>query len=230
MRRYSIKWMAFAVLSVALFGGARLGVAPVHTTQMVAVTGATSEVPESGALEVASIASRVSISPAALDLTPDAAEPPVAPDSSVATPAQPAQVAATSREAPQASPVTANSAPPSTATCPINYFCYPRVSIVGPIVPYGDCTASTDVGTAIRSLTCVSPTYLAAHAYTQFGRISGWRPGDIVVANGVRYVLFDAFTQPSCAVPSRALAPLSLQTSLTSTTCGMVLVVQGRPE
>jgi hypothetical protein len=100
---------------------------------------------------------------------------------------------------------------------------------VGTIVPYNDCTGSTDVGTAIRSLTCVSPTYLAAHAYTQFGRIAGWRGGDVVFAYGKRYVLVDAFTQPGCVAPARAIAPLSLQTSLTSASCGPILVIQGRP-
>jgi hypothetical protein len=113
-------------------------------------------------------------------------------------------------------------------TCAANQFCYPRVGIVGTIVPYSDCSGRTDVGTAIRSLTCVSRTYLAAHAYTQFGRIAGWRAGDVVFAYGARYVVFDAFTQQGCVPPARALAPLSLQTSLTPATCGPILVVQAR--
>jgi hypothetical protein len=75
----------------------------------------------------------------------------------------------------------------------------------------------------------VSRTYLAAHAYTQFGRIGGWRAGDVVFAYGTRYIVFDAFTQQGCAPPARAIAPLSLQTSLTSATCGPILVVQARP-
>ena len=120
-------------------------------------------------------------------------------------------------------------APPQPSVCPANYFCYPRVGIAGPIVPYSDCSGTTDVGAAIRNLTCVSSTYLAAHAYTQFGRIAGWRAGDIVFALGTRYVLVDAFTQPGCVLAARAYAPLSLQTSLTATHCGPVLVVQGRP-
>jgi hypothetical protein len=100
---------------------------------------------------------------------------------------------------------------------------------VGTIVPYNDCTGKTDVGTAIRSITCVSPTYLAAHAYTQFGRIAGWRAGDVVFAYGARYVIVDGFTQQGCVPPARAIAPLSLQTSLTPATCGPILVVQARP-
>lgn len=120
-------------------------------------------------------------------------------------------------------------APPPPATCPANQFCYPRVGIAGPIVPYADCSGSTDVGTAIRSIVCVSPNYLAAHAYTQFGRIAGWRAGDVVFAYGARYIVFSAFTQGGCVPPAHALAPLSLQTSLTSATCGPILVVQARP-
>jgi hypothetical protein len=119
--------------------------------------------------------------------------------------------------------------PAAPDTCPANQFCYPRVGIAGAIVPYTDCTGSTDVGTAIRSITCVSATYLAAHAYTQFGRIAGWRAGDIVFAYGTRYVIVGGFTQPGCEPPARTIAPLSLQTSLTPATCGPILVVQARP-
>lgn len=164
-----------------------------------------------------------------------AAEPPTAPEVAAAPVTEPEPLVV---PAPQTVPIVGVAppapvfvaAPPVPAICPAGYFCYPRVGIVGQIVPYNDCDARTDVGTAIRSLTCVSPRYLAAHAYTQFGRITGWHAGDVVVANGVRYILYDAFTQRSCDVPARPLAPLSLQTSLTSTNCGMVLVVQGRPE
>ena len=125
-------------------------------------------------------------------------------------------------------PVTvAPVAPPQPSVCPANFFCFPRVGIAGPVVPYDDCTGTTDVGTAIRSLTCLSSTYLAAHAYTQFGRIAGWQAGDIVFLLGTRYVLVDAFTQPGCVPPARAHASLSLQTSLTSAHCGPILVVQG---
>ena len=119
-------------------------------------------------------------------------------------------------------------APPQPTVCPANFFCYPRVGIAGPVVPYDDCTGSTDVGTAIRSLTCLSSTYLAAHAYTQFGRIAGWQAGDIVILRGTRYVLVDAFTQPGCVAPARTHGSLSLQTSLTSAHCGPIMVIQGR--
>jgi hypothetical protein len=115
------------------------------------------------------------------------------------------------------------------AACAVNQFCYPRVGIAGTIVPYNDCTGQTDVGRAIRSITCVSPTYLAAHAYTQFGRIAGWRAGDVVFAYGTRYIIVDGFTQQGCVPPARAIAPLSMQTSLTPATCGPILVVQARP-
>jgi hypothetical protein len=153
-------------------------------------------------------------------------------DAVTETPASPV-AAATAQPEPAAAPpvqiAPVRIPPAAPAACPANQFCYPRVGIAGTIVPYSDCTGSTDVGTAIRSLTCVSPTYLAAHAYTQFGRIAGWRAGDVVFAYGTRYVLVDAFTQPGCAAPARAIAPLSLQTSLTPATCGPILVIQGRP-
>ena len=97
----------------------------------------------------------------------------------------------------------------STFTCGVNAFCYPRLEIAGAIVPYRDCSGTTDVGTQIRSLSCVSDHYLAAHAYTQFGRIWGWRAGDVVYAYGERYVVYDAFTQQGCVKPARALAPSS---------------------
>ena len=84
------------------------------------------------------------------------------------------------------------------------------------------------MGTRIRSLSCVSDHYLAAHAYTQFGRIWGWRAGDVVYAYGERFVVYDAFSQEGCVKPARALAPLSMQTSLTPRLCGPILVVQAR--
>jgi len=101
------------------------------------------------------------------------------------------------------------------------------VGIAGPIVPYSDCGGTTDIGTSIRSFTCLSPFYLMGHAYTQFGQIMQWRAGDIVFASGRQFIITGAFTQSSCAAPAQAIAPLSLQTSLTSTGCGSVLVVQG---
>ena len=152
----------------------------------------------------------------------------VQPETSAAPAASPEPTAAPVFETKPEQPAPV--APPTVpATCPSNQFCYPRVGIVGTIVPYDDCSGRTDVGTAIRSIVCVSPNYLAAHAYTQFGRISGWRAGDVVFAYGNRYVVYDAFTQQGCVPPARAIAPLSLQTSLTPATCGPILIVQARP-
>ena len=144
-------------------------------------------------------------------------------------PVQAALVAPVVAPAAPAAPVAIAPPPPPPPACPATWFCYPRVGIAGPIVPYGDCSAATDVGTAIRSITCVSPTYLAGHAYTQMGLLTGWRAGDIVFAYGTRYIVTGGFTQGSCVAPAHALAPLSMQTSLSTTDCGPVLVVQGRP-
>jgi hypothetical protein len=231
MLQRSLAWAAFAVGLLALIGAPSVGIAPIHDAGAVEGGRASSGVPYPDLREVKSIASRAAIEPATPVLAAAATEPLAAPDSAAAAPAEAEQVAAAPAEAaPVARVAVAARASPPEATCPVNQFCYPRVGIAGPIVPYGDCTGSTDVGTAIRSLTCLSPTYLVAHAYTQFGRIAGWRAGDIVFAHGVRYVLFDAFTQPGCVVPARPIAQLSLQTSLTSATCGPILVVQGRTE
>jgi hypothetical protein len=117
---------------------------------------------------------------------------------------------------------------PAPATCPATWFCYPRLGISGPIVPYTDCSGSTDVGTAIRSYSCLSDRYLMGHAYTQFGKVTQWAAGDVVFAWGQRYTVSGAVTQRSCEAPTVALAPLSMQTSLTSNSCGAVLVVQAR--
>ena len=119
-------------------------------------------------------------------------------------------------------------APAAPATCPATWFCYPRLEIAGPIVPYTDCSGSTDVGTAIRSYSCLSDRYLMGHAYTQFGRVTRWVAGDVVWAWGQRYTVTGAVQQRSCEAPTVALAPLSMQTSLTSNSCGAVLVVQAR--
>lgn len=158
--------------------------------------------------------------PAAAPASPVAAPQPAAPQTS--TPPAPARTAAPT--APPA-PTVAPSAPP--ATCPATWFCYPRLGIAGAIVPYTDCGGTTDIGTSIRSFTCLSPFYLMGHAYTQFGKITQWQAGDIVFASGRQFTITGAFTQSSCEAPARAIAPLSLQTSLTSGGCGSVLVVQG---
>ena len=149
----------------------------------------------------------------------------------VATPSTVAAIAAAPVAAPsQVEPAPVVAAPvatPAPAGCPATWFCYPRVGIAGPIVPYSDCGGTTDIGTSIRSFTCLSPFYLMGHAYTQFGQITQWRAGDIVFASGRQFTITGAFTQTSCAAPARSIAPLSLQTSLTSGGCGSVLVVQG---
>jgi len=151
-----------------------------------------------------------------------------APAPVVAAPAPVARPAAT--PAPTVAPV-APVAPPAPAatptTCAATWFCYPRLGIAGAIVPYTDCSGSTDIGTSIRSFACLPPLYLMGHAYTQFGLITQWRAGDVVFANGRQYTISGAFTQSSCQAPARVPAPLSLQTSLTSAGCGSVLVVQG---
>ncbi len=130
---------------------------------------------------------------------------------------------------------SASPSPPPRATaaapsleCPATWFCYPRLGIRGPMVAYTDCSGATDVGAEIRSFPCLSERYLMAHAYTQFGRITGWRAGDVVVADGGRFTVFGALTQQSCEPPILPLAPLSLQTSLSPQPCGPVLIVQAR--
>jgi hypothetical protein len=133
-------------------------------------------------------------------------------------------------------PALALSSPPEASraasvapkTCPATWFCFPRVGVAGPIVPYADCSGSSDVGSAIRSFNCLGKGYLVGHAYTQFGLIRQWAVGDIVFAYGVRYSVSGAITQSACSAPVLPLAPLSLQTSLTSGACGAVLVVQAR--
>lgn len=129
--------------------------------------------------------------------------------------------------APTAAPPVATAPPP--AACPENFFCYPRLGIAGPIVAYNDCSGVTDVGLAIRQLTCIrAGIWLAGHAYTQFGGIAGFRLGDVVFVRGQRFEITGSSVQRACAPVTGAIAPLSLQTSLDSTGCGRVLVVQGR--
>jgi hypothetical protein len=182
------------------------------STTLSAATVATSEADELSAAPV--VAEVVEPTPAP---TPEpTAEP--APPEPVRT-AAPAVV-------PQPLRTPAVAAPP--AACPSTWFCYPRLGISGPIVPYTDCSGTTDVGTAIRSYSCLSDRYLMGHAYTQFGKVTQWAAGDVVFAWGQRYTVSGAVTQRSCEAPTVALAPLSMQTSLTSNTCGAVLVVQAR--
>lgn len=156
------------------------------------------------------------VSPTSLE-EPSASPPPATPQVDRQPPPSPAVV------------ISRSSATPSpTPTCPDGWFCYPRLGISGAIVPYTDCSGSTDVGTAIRSFPCLSDRYLMGHAFTQFGRITSWQAGDIVFAWGQRFTVAGAVTAESCAAPPLPLAPLSMQTSLSSNVCGPVLVVQAR--
>jgi hypothetical protein len=153
-------------------------------------------------------------------------EPPAPTDAPQPVAAASAPVVAAQRLAPAPAPIVV--APPPAA-CPASYFCYPRLGIAGAIVPYNDCSGATDVGVAIRQLTCVrAGIWLAGHAYTQFGGITGYRAGDVVFVRGQRFEITGASVQRSCEPSSQPIAPLSLQTSLEAATCGRVLVVQGR--
>jgi hypothetical protein len=231
------RWVAFALAIFALvaFGAdARSEITSAHQTAAATPPSPGEDSFAGVALDRPSLASRALIR---AEIARSETAAPAVSDSAATTSAEP-EPASEPEPEPVAAPVVQAApvrvvpvAPPAAVptTCPANQFCYPRVGIAGTIVPYNDCSGSTDVGSAIRSISCVSPTYLAAHAYTQFGRIAGWRAGDVVFAYGTRYVVFDAFTQQGCVPPARAIAPLSLQTSLTSATCGPILVVQARP-
>jgi hypothetical protein len=228
----SVKWLALPIAALALVaiaGDVRPDVAARAQPEALNIASSDSESADDYAPTRASVASRTLLRPEEPLATTPVASPPAPTEASPAVAPQPEPVVETA-PAPVA-PVAPPPAPPPpvVATCAVNQFCYPRVGIAGTIVPYNDCTGRTDVGTAIRSVMCVSPMYLAAHAYTQFGRISGWRVGDVVFAYGTRYVIFDGFTQQGCVPPARAIAPLSLQTSLTPAACGPILVVQARP-
>jgi hypothetical protein len=125
--------------------------------------------------------------------------------------------------------VVPTAAPPPPAACPVTFFCYPRLGIAGAIVPYNDCSGATEVGSAIRQLTCVrAGIWLAGHAYTQFGGITGYGVGDIVFVRGQSFTITGATVQRACSPATGAIAPLSLQTSLDALACGRVLVVQAR--
>ena len=118
---------------------------------------------------------------------------------------------------------------PAAQSCQATFFCYPRLGIAGAIVPYDDCSGTTDVGLTIRQITCLREgIWLAGHAYTHFGGITGFRVGEVVFVRGQRFVITGSILQRACAPTTRAVAPLSLQTSLEAAACGYVLVVQGR--
>lgn len=157
------------------------------------------------------------------------ASPTAAPAAEPAAPPELAPAPIAAAAAPVAVPARAVPAAAPPAPCPATFFCYPRLGIAGAIVPYNDCSGATDVGTAIRQLTCVrAGIWLAGHAYTQFGGITGYRVGDIVVVRGQTFEITGASVQRACAPATGGIAPLSLQTSLDATACGRVLVVQAR--
>lgn len=230
MLQRSVRWLALPVAALALVGIAGDVRAVVASRQpadafFMASPGSLSTTDDAPARP--RMASRALLrTEVTLAVTP-VTESPAATEVPAAAVPQPDPEPVVEVAPPPVAPVAAR--PVMPATCEVNEFCYPRVGIAGTIVPYNDCTGKTDVGTAIRSITCVSPMYLAAHAYTQFGRIAGWRTGDAVFAYGTRYVVYDGFTQQGCVPPARAIAPLSMQTSLTPATCGPILVVQARP-
>lgn len=200
-----------------------------------AATVAPQEAPDARATGSDDLQAPLSISGAADEPIPaSAADAPVTPvsaavptDPPVRLVAAPAPAAAPVRQAP-AQPAPATPPPAATESCAANWICYPRLGVAGPIVPYTDCGATTDIGTAIRSLACFSERYLVGHAYTQFGRITGFRAGDVVFAYGQRFTVDGSFIQRACEPPARVAAPLSLQTSLTSQACGEVLIVTAR--
>src|SRR5258706_9954526 len=155
--------------------------------------------------------------------TPDPTEAPAAASEAPAVP-----TAAPLRVVAPVAPV-APAATPAPQACAQSFFCYPRLGIAGPIITYDDCSGATDVGLAIRQLTCVhAGIWLAGHAYTQFGRLTGFQVGDEVFVRGRRVVITRGSVRRSCEPTTQAIAPLSLQTSLESSTCGRGLVVQGR--
>ncbi len=204
-------------------------------TVLVGQPGRSAQPPDVQSAEVA--VTVVAAAPSVAPIVPETPAPTTAPVTPAPTTDPTAPVVA--GEAAPSSPArgsTANAAhltgTPSSAgvpdTCPADWFCYPRLGVAGPIVPYSDCSGSTDIRRAIVQFTCLSSTYLIGHAYTQFGNITRWAVGDIVQASGVRYTVTGAITDRSCAAPSLPLARLSMQTSLGPSTCGPVLVVQAR--
>jgi len=184
----------------------------------------------SRAVDESSDTSVTSASPAAWDWL-DATTRAASPERVEAAPAEEtpaAEPGAADETAPEVEAAPEVAAAPAPAACPSGWFCYPRLGVAGPIIPYTDCKGTTDVGASIRALTCVGQLWLAGHAWTQFGRITGWRAGDVVFAYGRAYTVTGAITARSCEPPPQPFAQLSLQTSLGPAVCGPVLVVQAR--
>ena len=228
------RWLAYLISAIAVVAAGRAAASadflPAHAAEKSTLpsprTAASAVVPTTDDFLVAVAPSPTAAPSPSADLalaeTP-VVEPAQAPEP-VVTPA-PTPI----RPAPTARPVAAAAPTAQPATCaPGAWFCYPRVGISGAIVPYSDCSGSTDIGTQIRSFMCLSDHYLMGHAYTQFGRITQWQSGDIVYAYGRTYTVTGAIVARSCEPPPFPLAPLSMQTSLSANTCGAVLVVQAR--
>jgi len=111
-------------------------------------------------------------------------------------------------------------------TCPPTHFCAPTTGIYGEITPYYDRTGQTDIGKGIRSLQ-TETRWLVGHADTQFWAVVMLRPGDVVYANGIGYVVRARFLQQAFTQVN-ATADLSLQTSLGHT--GWAVVIQADRE
>ena len=122
--------------------------------------------------------------------------PAVAPES---TPAPTEAPVAPTEAPPLVVPQPAPAVAPAPEACPATYFCYPRLGIAGAIVPYSDNTGASDVGLGIRQLTYIQGgIWLAGHAYTQFGKITGFSVGDVVVVRGRLFEITGSSVQRSC--------------------------------
>jgi hypothetical protein len=151
-------------------------------------------------------------------------QPPVAAQLSVN--AKP--LAAVRRVVVAAVPVVAR-ATPKPFVCPDTWFCYPKLGLAGPVVPYSDCTATIDIGDAIRRYTCAPGIYLMGHAYTDFGFIRAYQIGDAVIYAGKTFLITSASEAMACQPMAAEQSPLSLQTSLTFERCGKTLVLHAIP-
>lgn len=125
-------------------------------------------------------------------------------------------------------PVVPRATPPPFV-CPDTWFCYPKLGIAGPVVPYSDCTATIDIGDAIRRYTCAPGIYLMGHAYTDFGFIRAYSIGDSVIYAGKTFLITSASEAMACQPMAAEQSALSLQTSLTFTRCGKTLVLHAIP-
>ena len=111
-------------------------------------------------------------------------------------------------------------------TCPPTHFCAPTTGIYGEITPYYDRTGQTEIGPGIVGLRTERP-WLVGHAYTQFWAVVMLRPGHVVYANGIGYVVRSRFLQRSFT-PVTVAADLSLQTSFGAS--GWAIVIQADRE